>query len=495
MWQDDESVFVSLISDTMIIRRYSIALVIVFVPFAVIAQTVHDAQPIERPNPYSAWQDLTDRMAVLHHPRSVFRGSLSCSAVACHGGTQPGVASLRAQRGSEYPIWLENDPHARAALVLGNEQSTRILEHLQIMKDGVIVDQLGYANCQACHNAGHAATVNNRIVSSGNSCQSCHGPANDWIGRHHLRRWSRETGMKYGMLQTRDLLTRARMCADCHVGSRHREVNHDMIAAGHPPLRFEMASYHNRLPKHWRHENERHSDPEFQKQLWLAGQIAVADAALALLEARVDKTRSQSVWPEFAEYNCGGCHHGLRFKNARSSNASRTLIPTWGDWHYSFIKKIWAGEDADQGDAFVVSFGNLEDAMEKLGDLHPNDVQQLRVILNDWACERDLSELATSVEPTVREVLKTQTIQGGIDSWESAAQTYLSLVAVYAPTLRRSIEHTTFVESLRSMNRSLSRPQSQTTGGFFEPLTHPDPDTLRADKFRESLQQFFDSLP
>ena len=33
-------------------------------------------------------------------------------------------------------------------------------------------------------------------------------------------------------------------------------MNHDMIAAGHPALHYEFATYHECQPKHWREPGE-----------------------------------------------------------------------------------------------------------------------------------------------------------------------------------------------------------------------------------------------
>ena len=63
------------------------------------------------------------------------------------------------------------------------------------------------------------------------------------ISDHYQRDVSRERLAQLGMIDTKNLLVRAPTCASCHVGSADQDMNHDMIAAGHPPLRFEQASY------------------------------------------------------------------------------------------------------------------------------------------------------------------------------------------------------------------------------------------------------------
>ena len=95
-------------------------------------------------------------------------------------------------------------------------------------------------------------------------------------------------------------------------------MNHDLIAAGHPRLNFEYASYMASYPKHW---NERTTDPaDFEAKSWVIGQVVTARAVLQLLADRALASQPgavrkapapEAVWPEFSEYECFSCHHGL----------------------------------------------------------------------------------------------------------------------------------------------------------------------------------------
>src|SRR5207249_824079 len=58
-----------------------------------------------------------------------------------------------------------------------------------------------------------------------------------------------------GLIDLRDPVQRAATCLACHVGSaaEAKVVTHEMYAAGHPPLPgFELATFSESLPKHWR---------------------------------------------------------------------------------------------------------------------------------------------------------------------------------------------------------------------------------------------------
>ncbi len=271
----------------------------------------------------------------------------SCASTACHGGPRPGVNNTAAIRGAEYPAWLNRDPHAQAYRSLCSEQGTRILERLKILDGANIIDRAGFNDCLACHNSTQQTsseiTINdsinqfqpvNQFRREGVACDRCHGPSEAWRNRHYGPEWPTQVVGKdaheLGFIANEDLLTRARMCASCHIGDAQRNMNHDMIAAGHPPLLYEFATYHNRLPKHWR--DARTGDRQnYESTLWLVGQVAALEAQVSLIEARAAKTTSTGIWPEFAHLNCAACHQTLNDKPTQ--NKYETSQAGWSRWN------------------------------------------------------------------------------------------------------------------------------------------------------------------
>lgn len=243
---------------------------------------------------------------------NVSLGAPSCSASACHGGPAAGVASLVAPRGSEYPLWIESDPHAKSWRTLNSERSVEILQRLGILVDGKIANQSAYQNCLACHNTSIELSSDGILpaIPEGVGCEACHGPSKSWRDSHYQGPLSvRESIEKNGLVNTKDELVRAKACTLCHVGGPDRDMNHDIIAAGHPALYFDYGTYLNAYPKHWR---ERSLDPNTQNiQRWLAGQLAKADSELELLQSRISKTHPHSTWPEFSNYQCTSCHQTI----------------------------------------------------------------------------------------------------------------------------------------------------------------------------------------
>ena len=116
------------------------------------------------------------------------------------------------------------------------------------------------------------------------------------------------------MRPTKDLLARGQTCTECHVGIGSTDVNHDLIAAGHPRLNFEYGSQLAKLPKHWRVDDDKARHPDYEAKVWALGQLLAAKASLDLLESRAPRSLpddSTVPWPEFAEYSCFSCHHEL----------------------------------------------------------------------------------------------------------------------------------------------------------------------------------------
>lgn len=135
-------------------------------------------------------------------------------------------------------------------------------------------------------------------------------------------------------------LSRARSCVGCHIGSSSgdQDVNHDLIAAGHPRLNFEYASYLAAYPRHWR-------EPEGydEAKAWAVGQAVVAEAAMKLLEGRARSVAAdgKAPWPEFSEYACFSCHRELpaTIGDTPGHDASRPRLP-WATWPLAMIPSL-----------------------------------------------------------------------------------------------------------------------------------------------------------
>ena len=399
-----------------------------------------------------------ETLDVLHQPLlhrdglSRTERSLSCSAANCHGGPQPGITNHAAVRGSEYQVWFEDDPHALSWRTLCSKQSEAILERLEILKDGLIADPAAFNNCLACHNtsqltpAGGGKAATNAHSSSpgqiphdfnreGVGCASCHGPSFQWKESHYRFSWESQSvtqKTESGFVSLEDVLTRARVCASCHIGDRDRDMNHDIIAAGHPPLRYEFATYHAKLPKHWR-DHEAMDESTFEPRLWVAGQIAAVDAFLSLLESRASKATLVSQWPEFAAYDCASCHHEFGLKNRRPVN--RNGIPSYSRWHdvgLQWLLKNHESSRTAQGtttdiinDLRVVS-NLMESAIVPDRDAVASAAQRARKSLALWVSKEGLHVQRTIDRHSLRNVIGAASQQADTFSYVGIIGSILS---------------------------------------------------------------------
>jgi len=278
-------------------------------------------------------------------PSFDYRGAGSCSATACHGSATPsGPGVLR----NEHTTWVTQDKHSNAYQVLFTERSAAMAKALG----------LGPAHeserCLVCHSTPASRSSATVLERDGVSCEACHGPADGWIGPHTTGGWNRlsvtEKEDRFGLFATKDVARRAEACASCHVGEpardgrAARDVNHDLIAAGHPALRFEFAAYLALMPPHWV-EKGRNAEADFHARAWAVGQVATAKAALDLLANRATNASTPDTrgpWPELAEYSCFSCHRPIESVPTSFAGSARSS-PPWGTWYHTFAPRV-AGE-------------------------------------------------------------------------------------------------------------------------------------------------------
>ncbi len=181
-----------------------------------------------------------------------FLGAQSCSSSSCHGGA--------GEKNNQYTIWSTHDfHHARPYATLETARSERLAE---VLKIGNPVQS---ARCTVCHapfqtvpaeRLGHDAKI-----TEGVSCESCHGPAENWIRSHTRLDYTHADRVAAGMRDLKNLYVRANTCVACH-----QNLDPEIRAAGHPELIFEMDGQSVTMPRHWREDK-----PGFD--IWWTGQF------------------------------------------------------------------------------------------------------------------------------------------------------------------------------------------------------------------------------
>ena len=260
-------------------------------------------------------------------------GLSGCAARGCHGGPTVGPDGnlLTPTDHNACSYWQRYDRHADAYRVLFDDRSTRMVELLAA--GGEVVPAHEQQRCLACHTMPVLAAAEPtpevlRLRAEGVSCDACHTTpgrsTNEWIDPHK-KGWTPAAGVdwyaKHGLNYLGTSADRARNCAGCHVGAAAspetniplREVNHDLIAAGHPRLNFEYATYLALMPPHWsgpsydRTGTPLPTPPPGRDVLeWYVGQLETAAAGLDFLADQA--TRPNAVWPEFSAFDCYACH-------------------------------------------------------------------------------------------------------------------------------------------------------------------------------------------
>lgn len=205
--------------------------------------------------------------AAAESPR--FTGAPSCATSMCHGG----AGELRHQT----TIWQKQDIHSRTYNTLVNARSAQIAAALKIP------DATTSSRCTTCHAPFHdvpkaAFLAEITRPTEGVSCESCHGPAENWIRGHTRPDFSHRDRVLLGLRDLNHLYVRANSCVACH-----QSVEPALLAAGHPELLFELDGQAVSQPKHWREKGDWHGP-----KAWLVGQAV----ALREMSAQINREKA-----------------------------------------------------------------------------------------------------------------------------------------------------------------------------------------------------------
>jgi hypothetical protein len=291
-----------------------------------------------------------------------YTGPGSCASSACHGSVTPRSENRVLQ--NEYSTWIVKDKHSKAYASLKGTVGERMAAILDVGKAE------SAPKCLACHALDVPAAERARTfdLSEGVSCENCHGPAAAWLGPHTERDWTHQKSLAAGMYDTRDLTKRSEKCLSCHLGSEEKSVDHEMIAAGHPDLYFELDSFSAVMPRHWREPGEtENSDRWYDVRELTTGQGVQLRQSLLRLASR---TRGKT-WPEYSELQCYACHHNLTqpqdsWRQARGYPGRRPGDPPWNPSRYTIFHEVVVQVDADSAARLDSELSHLAQLMSQL---------------------------------------------------------------------------------------------------------------------------------
>ncbi|HVL12979.1 MAG TPA: multiheme c-type cytochrome [Gemmata sp.] len=366
-------------------------------------------------------------------------GAVGCSGSACHGSPLRGDLPT-SHWGTDvdrwktsYEVWRHYDPHGRAYRVLTNEVSAKIeflvaagREPLKAWED---------ARCLACHSNPTLAAAwrDQPRHTEGVGCEACHGNATHYLHDHigwgsgpHRRAKFRAAGMT----ELFDPAVRAETCAGCHVGAPGRDINHDLIAAGHPRLNFDYATYLRGLPPHWT-EKDRTGEKATARPAgeiahhWLVGRAATAAASCELLAARASDMAAP--WPELSEFDCYTCHHNLRpagFRD-RVPNYSADRRPGSLFWN----EPVFAKELTDLAGAAALKTSHAALRVRMSGGDRDAVAKAAKAAAADW---RAAASAWANGPPMTPAQIATALQPAKVQRWDDAAHGYYALRALDA---------------------------------------------------------------
>ena len=319
---------------------------------------------------------------------SKYTGPGSCSSTSCHGSVTARADSRIFQ--NEYSIWAVKDKHAKAYDALTGPTGERMGRILGIGKSEQAT------KCLACHALDVPAEARAKTfdLGEGVSCESCHGPASAWLGPHTTRTWTHEQSVAAGMYDTRNLVRRTEKCLTCHLGTQEKFVDHEMIAAGHPDLYFELDSFSAVMPRHWKTPRESAPGVSAENGAW-AGVREWGTGQAVQLRASLERLAWRSKgknWPEYAELDCFACHHSLTapeqsWRQERGYPGRRPGDPPWNGSRYAVFREL--AHQVDNG------------AASRLDD----QVAQLAKALSQLNPDRDtIASLSSSATPLANQL-------------------------------------------------------------------------------------------
>lgn len=310
-----------------------------------------------RANPTPAPQQIPAGEQAPQQEIGKYSGPGSCAASNCHGSIQPKNVVRISQ--NEYSIWAGQDNHARAYVVLSNPVSLRMAKTLKLEQPPNQSNKC--LNCHALNVKQDRRAETFQSLDGGVSCESCHGPAVGWLGAHTLKNWTHEQSVKLGMIDTRNLARRTEQCLTCHMGTAEKDVDHVMIAAGHPDLTFQLQTFSSAMPRHWKNATE-----------WTDVQELAVGQAVQLREAlnRLNRRASATTWPEYAEYECFACHHSLTkpdasWRQAQGYPDRQPGAPVWNPSTFAVFRYFAAAVDASTTNQLITKLREIEELSGK----------------------------------------------------------------------------------------------------------------------------------
>ncbi len=238
--------------------------------------------------------------------KNEYLGAGSCASSNCHGSSKQNTNFNIL--GNEYIVWKKKDSHSKAWKTLNQQDSKIIGLNLGIS------DPTTDTQCLKCHSTTTSPLETDKLShdsydTEGVTCEACHGSSANWIKSHTVKGITHEENLKKGMNDLVSPLERSKICLNCHLGESKNEVTHKLISAGHPRLTFELDTFSQIAPPHWKVDEDYIARKGEIKTVdyWIMGQLTRSIKFLNNFQASLKSNRQ----PDFAFSYCYSCHHDL----------------------------------------------------------------------------------------------------------------------------------------------------------------------------------------
>ena len=408
-----------------------------------------------------------------HHSRDTSVGVVNCASSLCHGSISEWKGSNVLQ--TEYVTWSRLDKHARAYSVLLGDRSKQIAKTLGLRsppQDAKI--------CLDCH--AHNVPAERRgerfKLSDGVSCEACHGPAGRWISRHVEPGASHAANIESGLYPASGSRERAKLCLSCHLGNADRFVNHRMMAAGHPRMSFELETFSEIAPRHFRVDADylRRKPAGNGVKTWAIGQaLAVSEMMDILLDP---KRGRDGLFPELVLFDCHACHHPMSQRRWQAKSAFAggpgPGVARLNDSGMLMLRAIAGQVDARLGQRVTGQVVRLQRAAAGQGDSN-REARALKRIALEVADRVEGHAFSESALRAIALALVDDGLAGNYSDYAGAEQAAMAIGSVVNFMHKRGL-----LPAAQPVNAGLARLNASLA----------DDENYRPAEFRKRLREF-----
>ncbi len=351
-------------------------------------------------------------------------GPATCASSVCHGQVTPDeTANVWL---NEYRIWSRDDYHSRAFSVLRSDESMAMAE------------KLGLGNpttekvCLDCHtdNVPVERRGEKFQISDGVGCEACHGGAEKWIESHAEEGATREDNLARGMYPTDQPEARARLCLSCHVGTQDRFADHDIMAAGHPRMSFELETFTVNQPAHYEVDEgyiERKGNIR-SVNMWSTGMVKKAKRQLELIQS--ERFTGHGIFPELAFFDCHACHHPMDDQRMQPTSITGHLPPGMvrlDDSSFQMLLAITSVVDSNGAEQLQRQVRALHTATTRSTDQVRSRAASLESTLDDMVRSVGGHDFSNADMQAIRATLLERASRGEYHDFTSAEQAFLAV--------------------------------------------------------------------